>query len=100
MYVTMRYYAGNTTLADELAERSDEVKSVIGGIAGFSAYYLVAIEGATVSITVCEDQAGAEESTRAAAAWIKENMPELSAAPPMVSGGETTISFTGVGARA
>ena len=92
MHTTMRYYPGNTDLADQLAGRADEIRSVISGVLGFQAYYLVKLDDATVSITVCDDEAGTAESTRVAADWIKENMPDLAASPPMVSGGTVTLS--------
>jgi hypothetical protein len=88
----MRYYAGNTGLADQLAARADEIRSVISDVPGFEAYYLVRLADATVSITVCADEAGTEESTRVAAEWIRANMPDLAASPPMVSSGTVTLS--------
>jgi hypothetical protein len=92
MHVTMRYYAGNTELADQLAERSEEIQAVIKPVPGFRNYYLVKLDDATVSITVCDDEAGTAESTRVAADWIRENMPDLASSPPMVSSGTVTIS--------
>jgi hypothetical protein len=92
MHATMRYYHGNTELAGQLAAREDEIRAVISAVPGFRAYYLVQLDDATVSITVCDDQAGTDESTKAAAAWIAENMPELSASPPNVSSGAVTMS--------
>jgi hypothetical protein len=92
MYATIRRYVGNTTFADELAARSDEVKAVIEPVQGFRAYYMVRGTDGATSITVCDDQAGAEESNQRAAAWVKENMPELAAAPPEISAGEVVVS--------
>lgn len=92
MHVTMRYYPGNSDLADQLVARADEIRSVIGEVAGFRAYYLVKLDDATVSITVCDDEAGTAESTRVASEWIRENMPDLASSPPMVSSGVVTIS--------
>ena len=92
MHTTMRYYPGNTDLADQLAGRADEIRSVISEVPGFQAYYLVKLDDATVSITVCDDEAGTAESTRVAADWIRENMPDLAASPPMVSSGTVTLS--------
>jgi hypothetical protein len=88
----MRYYAGNSDLADRLATRSDEIRSVISEVPGFQAYYLVKLDDATVSITVCDDEAGTAESTRVAAEWLRENMPELGGSAPMVSSGTVTLS--------
>jgi hypothetical protein len=92
MYAAIRWYGGNTELADQLAARGDEVKALISGVAGFQAYYVVRVEGGTVSVSVFDDQAGADESSRVAAAWLRDNMSELSIEPPAISGGEVTIS--------
>jgi hypothetical protein len=92
MYATIRWYGGNTELAGQLASRGDEVKSVIDTIPGFQAYYLVRVDGGTVSISVFDDEAGAEESNRAAAAWLGANMPEVSVDPPATSAGEVVLS--------
>jgi hypothetical protein len=91
MHTTMRYYAGDSDL-DRLAARSDEIRSVISEVPGFQAYYLVKLDDATVSITVCDDEAGTAESTRVAAEWLRENMPELAGSAPMVSSGTVTLS--------
>jgi hypothetical protein len=88
----MRYYAGNNDLADQLAARGDEIRSVISDVPGFRAYYLVQLGDATVTITICDDEAGTAESTRIAGEWIRDNMPELQSSPPMVSGGPVTLS--------
>lgn len=92
MYATIRWYGGNTELADQLAARADEVKALISGIAGFQSYYLVRVDGGTVSISVFDDQAGADESSRVAASWMRDNMPEVTVDAPAVSGGEVVIS--------
>lgn len=99
MYVTIRRYVGNAALADQLASRSDEVKAVIEPVHGFREYFLVKSGDGTASITICEDQAGAEESNRAAAAWIKENMPEIASSPPEISAGEVVFSTSAMPAR-
>ena len=92
MHATMRYYAGNTELADQLAARADEIRSVISEVPGFQSYYLVKLDDSTDSNTNCDDEAGTAESTRVAADWIRENMPDLAASPPMVSSGTVTLS--------
>ncbi len=93
MYATMRYYHGNSALADALVENADAVKSLIGGIDGFEAYYLIRIaDGSTVSVSVFGSESGAEESNRVAADWLAENLPDLAASPPMVSAGEVLLS--------
>jgi hypothetical protein len=92
-YVTIRRYENNTALADRLAERSDEVRGLISRVAGFRAYYLVRGADGAASITVCDDQAGADESTRIAADWLRENMPDAVSAAPQVTSGEVVVDF-------
>jgi hypothetical protein len=92
MYVTIRSYSGSE-LADVLATRESDVREVVGSIDGFRAYYLVRTTDGAVTISVFDDQAGAEESTGAAAAWIKENLADMSVSPPQVTTGEVVFSF-------
>ncbi len=92
MYATVRTYSGGPELADALVSHEADVKSLISGIDGFKAYYLVRTTDGTVSISVYENEAGANESTSAAANWISENLPELGGSAPQVSAGEVVIS--------
>jgi hypothetical protein len=93
VYATIRSYEGNSTLADALAARGDEVKQIIGAIEGFRAYYLVRTDdGGAVSVTVCDDKAGAEATNRAAADWLGENMADVASSPPKISAGEVVLS--------
>jgi len=94
MYTTVRTYAGPNDLIAGMLEHEESVKSAISAVQGFRSYAIVATgDGGAVSITTCDDQAGAEESNRAAAAWISGNLPGLSIAPPAISAGEVAISF-------
>jgi len=93
MYAVIRAYSGNSELADRLAEREEDVRQLISGINGFKAYYLLRLAEGTSTISVFEDQAGAEESTRVAAAWVAENLPDLNVAAPYVTAGEVLIGF-------
>ena len=93
MYAVIRAYAGNPDLADTLAERAEDVRQLISGIDGFKAYYLLKLAEGTTTIGVFEDQEGAEESSRAAAAWLAENLPDLNVAAPYVTAGEVLLDF-------
>jgi hypothetical protein len=93
MYAVIRAYNGNFDLADTLAEREEEIRQVIGGISGFRAYYLLRLAEGTSTISVFDDQEGADESSRAAAAWLAENLPGLSVAAPYVTAGEVLVDF-------
>lgn len=92
MYVTIRAYQGNTELADALIERESDLRSVIGEIDGFRAYYLLRLAEGTTTVSVFDSQAGAEASTEAAAAWLAENLPDMTATP-YVTAGEAVVSF-------
>ena len=92
MYASLRYYGGDAALADRLAARAGDVRDVISQVPGFVAYYLVKTGSDTVSVTVCEDQAGAEESNSVAAAWLRENMADALPSAPMVAAGEVVLS--------
>ena len=91
MFASVRRYAGNTALADRLVEHEDEVRSLIAGVAGFRAYYLVKGADSTASVTICDDQAGADESNTIAAVWLRENLPDAATTPPQVTAGDVVI---------
>jgi heme-degrading monooxygenase HmoA len=94
MYATVRSYPGPPGFGDELVKRQDEVKSLIQGISGFRAYYLIKTDqGGVVTVSVYDDQAGADESTRMAAEWVRTNLPDMGVDPPQVSSGEVGIQF-------
>jgi len=93
MYAVIRAYTGNSDLADKLAEHEEDIRGVIGGISGFKAYYLLKLPEGTSTISIFEDQEGAEESSRAAAAWLAENLPDLNVAAPYVTAGNVLVGF-------
>jgi len=79
--------------ADALVENESEVRRLLTGIEGFRAYFLVRTADGAVSVSVYDDEGGAEESNRAAADWVRENLPHLSIGPPQISAGEVVISI-------
>ena len=95
MFASVRTYSGNGELADQLTSRAEEVRQLIGGVPGFRAYYMVRGESDSVSVTVCDDREGAEESNRRAGEWLRENLPELATSPPTICAGEVVIEMTG-----
>jgi hypothetical protein len=93
MYAVIRAYTGNSDLADTLSEHEEDIRQLIGGINGFKAYYLLKLAEGTSTISIFEDQAGADESSRAAAAWLAENLPDLNVAAPYVTAGNVLVGF-------
>ena len=94
MYASVRCYTGGGRLADALVQRRPEVEELLRGVPGFPAYYAVqATDGAVATITVCDDRAGTSESSRRAAAWVRENLSGVSMSPPEITEGETILNF-------
>jgi heme-degrading monooxygenase HmoA len=93
MYATVRSYTTGSEFGDALVEHADEIRPLLTEIDGFRAYYLLRTDDGVVSVSVYDDQAGAEESTRAAAAWVAENLSDLQVSAPQVKTGEVVIDF-------
>ena len=65
--------------------------ATIGG--QFVAYYVVDTGNDVVaSVSVFQDQAGAEESNRMAAGWVKENIASLVSGPPEITASAVTLN--------
>ena len=93
MHAVIRAYAGNSELADALVEHENEVRQVIGGISGFKGYYVLKLAEGTSTVSLFESKESAEESSRAAAAWLSENLPDMNVQPPYVTAGEVVLGF-------
>ncbi len=92
MYAAIRKYQGDPSSADEIARRAQEgFVPLISSMPGFVAYYGInAGNGTIVTVSVFEDQAAAEESSRRAASWVRENLASLLPNPPEITAGEVT----------
>jgi heme-degrading monooxygenase HmoA len=93
MYAVIRRYKGATALFEELAKREQDVKNVVLTVPGFISYYLVRSADGGATITVCQDQAGTAESVKRAAAFIRENLPNVAGDPPELTEGEVLFNF-------
>ena len=91
MHAVSRHYRGNSQLFDELERRTDEVEQVIRGVAGFVSYFLVRTQDGGFSVSVYEDETGTAESTRVAADWVRQNLPQLTVDPPEVIEGAVIL---------
>jgi hypothetical protein len=65
MHAVIRTYTGSgaTELFDRIVAARDEVQSLIQGVQGFVSYTLVRTGDGGVTITVCQDKAGTDESS-------------------------------------
>ena len=94
MYVVVRRYSGASALVDAMVQGAQAVRDLISTVPGFQAYYAVRTgSGGVTTVTVCDDKAGTDESTRRAAAWVGANVAGGAIAPPEVSEGETYLNF-------
>ena len=95
MHAVVRSYSGQgaSELFDQLEQRNDEVKDLIGGVPGFVSYTAFRTDEGGSTVTVCQDKTGTDESSRRAADWVKENIT-ATANPPVVTEGGTVVHFT------
>jgi hypothetical protein len=98
MFATIRRYESvDQTRIDDLVEKANEslLPSLVE-LQGFSGYYLIeAGDGVVSSIGLFETAVQAEESTRVASEWVREQ--KLDAAlpnPPKVTSGEVVAHKT------
>ena len=93
MYAIVRSYSGSGAkeLFDLLEENLAEVETIISSVTGFMGYSLIRTDDGGVSVTVCQDKAGADESLEAARDWIQGNASDLGTSPPSVSEGSVIL---------
>ena len=93
MHVAMRQYQVAPGSVDEITRGVNEgLLPIIKDVSGFQAYYAVDAGGGRIaSVSVFEDRAGAEESTRLAADYIRQNMASFFPNPPEVLQGEVVV---------
>lgn len=94
MYAVIRRYSGVGRLIRELESKQDDVKKVLRGVPGFISYYAMRDGEALATITICDDRAGTEESSRTTAAWVRDNLPGVRVHAPEAYGGEVFITST------
>ncbi|MFB7499448.1 hypothetical protein ACFC09_33020 [Streptomyces sp. NPDC056161] len=93
MYAVVRRYEGVTDPA-EAGRRVDEgFVPLLRQVPGFVAYYWIdAGEGVMVSTSIYEDRAGADESVRTAADFVRDNLVSLLPNPPQVTAGQVVAA--------
>ena len=104
MHIAIRRYQMDPASVDEVARQVNEgFIPLIKDAEGFLAYYVLnAGAGEIATVSVFEDQAGAEESIRMAADWVRQNLAALLPNPPEITAGEVIaheLSLTKLGIR-
>jgi hypothetical protein len=98
MDVVVRTYTGKGVkeLFSLLEQRKADVEKLMRSVKGFESYTLARSsdgEGG-MSMTVCQDKAGTEESVRLAKDWIAKNAANIGVGAPKVSTGKIIIHAT------
>ncbi len=95
MYVVVRSYPGEgaSDLFELHEQRQQDVEDLIAGVRGFVSYAGFRSGDSGMTVTVCEEKAGTDESSRRAAEWIKENAT-TTVDPPVITEGSTFLQFS------
>jgi hypothetical protein len=98
MYATIRRYEGvDKNRTDELTKKfSESLLPRLSEMPGFKGYHLIeADNGVMSSIDYFDTSAQADESTRIASTWVREEKLETALPnPPRVTGGEVIVEKT------
>jgi hypothetical protein len=99
MHATVRRYEGvDQSRTDELTKKVDEtLLPRLSKLPGFESYYLIeAGNGVMSSIGLFDTSAHADESTRVAADWVREEKLETAFPnPPKITDGEVIVHKNG-----
>ena len=96
MHAVVRTYsgAGATQLFDVLEAQKSDVEAALRKVPGLVSYTLLRQGDGGMSVTVCTDKAGTDESLRVAREWIQKNASNVQANPPAVVEGSAIVQIT------
>lgn len=96
VYVVVREYRGEASdVVAQAKQRQESLKEKMRGITGLVGYYIVDTgNGGLASVSICKDQAAADESIRVAATFVRENMAQWAPNPPTIIKGEVAIEMS------
>ena len=93
MYAVIRRYTQADALGTAMLDHQQEIQDLLSSVPGFVTYYAINEDGVLASVTVCEDKAGTDESTRRAAEWVRTNLAGTTIAQPEVTAGNVFFTF-------
>ncbi len=87
MYMTVRRYEGVPNPRDAAVQVNESFVPIISQIRGFLGYYWAdAKSGTMTSVSIFQDQVGAEESNNKAVEWVKQHPGVLPKAAQITAG--------------
>lgn len=96
MYTSIRRYTTTPNDASAIISlvQTSNIDELIGGLPGFIAYYILDCgEGVVATVSIFDDQAGAERSNEVAAEWVKEFvLPKYSVSAPEITAGKVALN--------
>jgi hypothetical protein len=95
MHAVVRTFAGPAAkqLFDMLEARRQEVETLIRPVRGLVCYSLIRTAEGGVSVTVCEDKAGTDQSSQIAREWIAKNAADLGVSAPAIFEGSVVVQI-------
>jgi hypothetical protein len=98
MFATIRRYESiDQSRTSELVKKADEsLVPKLSELPGFNGYYLIeAGDGVLSSVGIFDTSAHADESTRVASDWVRENKLEtVLPTPPKITTGKVVVERT------
>lgn len=96
MHAVVRNYSGSGAkeLFDLLEERKADIESIMRSVTGLVTYSAIRTDDGGVTVTVCQDKSGTDESIRVAREWIQENASNIGSSPPAVSEGSIMVQIS------
>ena len=93
MHAVVRKFSGTGAkeLFDLLEAKKGDVETVLRKVKGFTGYTLMRTGDGGLSVTICKDKAGTDESVVVARDWVKKNASGIGVAPPTLSEGSVFL---------
>ena len=96
MHAVVRTYTGPKAkqLFEILHERKADVEATLRKVPGLVSYTMARSGDGGISVTVCKDKKGTDESLRVAREWISKNAGAIGASAPAVTEGDVIVQIT------
>ena len=93
MHAVTRTYSGHGAkeLMDAIEKNKAEIERLVRSVKGFVSYSLVRTASGGFSVSIYQDKAGTEESSRIARDWIANNARNTGVSAPSISEGAVLL---------